>query len=501
MTIRPVAGLGLLLILPLLLVPARAADPRAGTAPPGPIHFRPEKGDFGDPIPFHHGDDYHVFYLIGGYGRVNWEHIVSRNLRDWKQLPTALKPDGAPDSPDGEVMFTGCVMEHDGTYHAYYTGHNSRNPKGLEFVMHATSPDAITWTKIPGDIFGPDGVVYNNDKDADFRDPFVFRDDAGNRWLMALCARTKGGKKPVTGLYSSTDLVHWKAEPPLAVDYPASAECPDVFPIGDRWFIVTSPSTDVVVARSSPTLQGSYSPVTAASAIDTPILYAAKRQFDGKRHVLTGWLRDLEGGKDGGKRLWGGVQSLPREMFAGPDGQLLSRPVPEVREPFRKAVLDLAAKPEPRAVGEATWHYRDGHLVAQAAGSPALARFDAPANYQLSMKVKLTPEATFALDLRQQAADAEHYRLELRPSKHEVTMSGPGFDYPRPVNLDASREIAIEAFVQGSVIECFVDGSHAFSTRAYNLLSGSLGLSVANGTAEVTELVVRVSDSEAPAGR
>ena len=493
---RCVAGL----VLPfLLLAEVRAADPRAGTAPTGPIHFRPANGDFADPIPFFKDGQYHVYYLIGSHTPLNWEHIVSTNLRDWKELPTALTVDGAPDSPDGEVMFTGCVMEHDGTYHAYYTGHNSRNPKGMEFIMHATSPDAIHWTKIPGHGFRPDGVIYNNDKLADFRDPFVFRDEAGTGWLMAMCARTKADNKPVTGLYASSDLIHWQPRPPLATDYPASAECPDVFRIGDLWYVITSPSTDVVVARSSKALTGPYSAVTAASAIDTPILYAAKSQFDGKRHVLTGWLRDLEGGKDAGKRLWGGVQSLPREMYPGPGGQLLSRPVPEVREPFRKAVLDLAAKPEPRAVGAAGWHYQSGHLVATVAGSPARARFDVPTDYHLSLKVKLSPEATFGLAMRQQAAEGEHYQLELRPAKREVTLAGPGFDYPRPVNLDTNREIQVEAFVQGSVIECFVDGAHAFSTRAYNLPSGALDLSVANGTAEVSELVVKVSEPAAGA--
>ena len=95
-----------------------------------PIHFRPATGVLADTIPFYWKGEYHIFYLRGSIGKVPWEHIVSTDLVHWKELPTALLPNGDPNGPDGEHMFTGCVYEKDGTFHIFYTGWNPRNPKG-----------------------------------------------------------------------------------------------------------------------------------------------------------------------------------------------------------------------------------------------------------------------------------------------------------------------------------------------------------------------------------
>ncbi len=47
--------------------------------------------------------------------------------------------------------------------------------------------------------------------------------------------------------------------------------------------------------------------------------------------------------------------------------------------------------------------------------------------------------------------------------------------------------------MQGGLIECFIDGSHAFSDRVYGHLDGSLDLFVTGGKAEVSKFVVRTA--------
>lgn len=491
---------GAVLLLAALADPAVAADP----APPSPVHFRPARGNFADPIPFFWKGTYHVFYLRGDTGKVPWEHIASEDLVHWRELPTALVSDGQDDGPDGEHMFTGSVIESDGTFHLYYTGWNPRNPKGREFVMHATSPDLARWTKHPEHAFAPDGVIYAKKQDSDFRDPFVYRDEASGRWAMLLCTRSARDNRPVTGLYTSADLVRWTAEEPLCDGYKLPPECPDLFRIGERRYLIVSPSENVTTYRASTGPRGDWSAAPGAP-LETPIFYAAKRQFDGRRHVLTGWLRDLEGGRDTGNFRWGGTQSIPREVFAGPDGALLTRPVPEARAPYTRAVVDLAKAPEVvhlDASGKPSgdtkaWRYENGHLVAESPGLTR-ARLDVPADYHLSLKVRLTgPEARFALAIRQQAERDSHYRLEVRPSKREATLAGPNSDYVRPVPFSPGREVAIEAFLDGTLLECFIDGAYAFSGRAYEKSSGPLDLLVMGGKAEITELIVRTAEPPA----
>ena len=86
------------------------------------------------------------------------------------------------------------------------------------------------------------------------------------------------------------------------------------------------------------------------------------------------------------------------------------------------------------------------------------------------------------------------YRLTLRPGKQEAEISSANFHYPRRILLDASKPVTIQAFVQGDIIECFINNAFAFSCRAYNTRSGRLGLHISGGKAQVQELSVKTSD-------
>ena len=217
--------------------PARGGVPVAANHS-SPLHFRPARGRLCDTIPFHHEGEYHIFYIrCDTEGGVPWDHIVSRDLVHWHELPTALDRDPSdPHGPDGRDMFTGCVVEHDGVFHIFYTGHNPANPDGAEIICHATSADLVTWQKHREHCFGPDGAVYHP---RDFRDPFVFRHEEAGEWWMLLCAGLAGSDFSGIGRLVSTDLVSWKPAEPLLLDPPllegetGAPECPDLFRIGE----------------------------------------------------------------------------------------------------------------------------------------------------------------------------------------------------------------------------------------------------------------------------
>ena len=99
--------------------------------------------------------------------------------------------------------------------------------------------------------------------------------------------------------------------------------------------------------------------------------------FDGRRHIWTGWVWDSANGRDGGGMTWGGTQSLPRELYAGPEGQLYQRPVDEVTAVFSQKVLEIA---EPRDVGAG--------LV-----------LPTPDNYMLQCSIQLDPQAALTINM------------------------------------------------------------------------------------------------------
>lgn len=451
-------------------------DASAGGA--SPLHFRPAAGVMADTIPFYWKGEYHIFYLRGGIGKVPWEHVVSRDLVRWRELPTALLSDGAPDSPDGGHMFTGSVIEKDGTFHIFYTGHNPQNPEGQEFTMHATSPDLITWTKHPEDKLGPDGVIYSNaPHNRNWRDSYVFRNDAEQQYWMLVIADGVREKKPVQGLLTSKDLAAWTYEQPLAgAD---GQECPDLFRIGGTWYLLGG---DHYLCAPHP--RGPYTR-PAFSVIDRPGVYAAKRMFDGQRHIWTGWAWDTATLRDGENGIWGGDQCLPRELHPGPDGQLFCKPAREVEAAFSNTV-----RPNPEIL-EGAWDRSGGKLTGAPEGAGiARCRCAVPADYMFTCKFRLDRKGQVTFLMRQRD-DGRAYRFSVRPDAQSAALSGENIDRVHDhVAVNTDEPITVKGFVLGSLIECFLNDDYAFTRRAYNLRSGSLGLEVENGAIEILDLSV-----------
>jgi sucrose-6-phosphate hydrolase SacC (GH32 family) len=98
-----------------------------------PIFYRPADGFVGDVIPFYWQGLFHAFYLKAALppDRVGAEgtpiaHIVSADLAHWEKWPPAVSP-GAPGRPDASGCWTGSVVERDGVFHLFYTGHAGPN--------------------------------------------------------------------------------------------------------------------------------------------------------------------------------------------------------------------------------------------------------------------------------------------------------------------------------------------------------------------------------------
>ncbi len=138
----------------------------------------------------------------------------------------------------------------------------------------------------------------------------------------------------------------WLAE----YDVRVSLDCPQAAPVGGRWFVIAADTS----YASAPSAGGPYPP--GMVPYDVGDLFVPKSLWDGRRRLAWGWVRDLEGGKDRGKPLWGGTLSLARELFADEGGRLCSRAPAEVVGAFGETVLDLADRPALRE-GSRGWRY------------------------------------------------------------------------------------------------------------------------------------------------
>ncbi|MFH1084730.1 MAG: glycoside hydrolase, partial [Chloroflexota bacterium] len=280
------------------------------------LFYRPTDGVAADLIPFFWHGDYHLFYLKdyrddAGHGEgTPWFHLVTRDFCQFADWGEAL-PRGAPEAQDLWV-FTGSVIERNGLFSIYYTGHNSHyqgSGRPVQAVMRATSLDLRAWTKDKAFAFtAPTARGYEPD---DWRDPFVYWDASAGRYAMLLAARKQQGPSRHRGLVAlatSPDLRAWTVEEPFwAPDLYYTHECPDLFRWGDWWYLVYSTFSERCVThyRISRSPRGPWL-APANDTFDARAYYAAKTAGDGARRYAFGWLPTRQGERDDGAWQWGG---------------------------------------------------------------------------------------------------------------------------------------------------------------------------------------------------
>ena len=311
------------------------------------LYPAPEGAYVGDTMPFvtedgelelyylydtdHNGQGYHPVYKYSTSDLCGYEdHGMVLNF-------------GLMSDPDPAIGTGSVMQDQNGLYHLFYTGHNDmgNGGKGRECVMHATSTDRETWTKIPEDtFFAPEG--YSTD---DFRDPEVFWVEEEQCYWLLIAARsnTQGG---VVAKYTSTDLKTWDFQGPLYAPFDQyMLECPDLFKMGDRWYLTYSWDCVTYYAMGD-SMNG---PFTAPrdNVLDGNnfVFYAAKTaELDGTRY-LCGWVGRAGLTADSAMYQWAG-NVVNHELLQREDGTLGVRAPHTFSSYFTEELPFRAAKKE-----------------------------------------------------------------------------------------------------------------------------------------------------------
>lgn len=181
---------------------------------------------------------YHLFFLQAprslGEGHLRHTaaqlgHATSRDLRTWTYHGIALGP-AERGAWDDLALWTGSTVKgDDGVWRMYYTAISTRGGHGVKSqkIGLAESDDLFTWRRV-GDapLLEADprwymtlGLEEDPRASETWRDPFVFRDPAGDGWHMNICARVPGAPRlndGVIGHARSQDVVTWELLPPLS---------------------------------------------------------------------------------------------------------------------------------------------------------------------------------------------------------------------------------------------------------------------------------------------
>lgn len=268
-------------------------------------YYKPYAGNVGDPMPFFDvkANEFKVLYLQDfesnreGTYHPFWG-VSTTDCASYASMGEVLSCGGI-DEQDA-ALGTGCAVydEKNALYYIYYTG-NKYLPDYSEsgqIVMRAVSEDFKTWTKDKS--FYIKGETHGYSKD-DFRDPCIFADDNG-LWHM-LIATVKDGKG-VLAEYTSSDLGSWEHKGVfMSMMWDRFYECPDVFKMGEWWYLVYSEKHPVLRKTQyfkASDLEGLKECTENDAAqwydgnegvLDARAFYAGKTASDGNERYIWGW--------------------------------------------------------------------------------------------------------------------------------------------------------------------------------------------------------------------
>lgn len=468
------------------------------------INYKPPDAWTGDYIPFFWEGQYHLFYLkdfrnIPEHGEgTPWAHLVTPDLVHFNDHGECLAR-GAVTEQDLYV-FTGSALYGEGKFHIFYTGHNPhlrQQGKPEQAIMHAVSDDLYHWQKVPEDTFFAPADRF---EPHDWRDPFVFwNEEAGEYWLLA-AARLKDGpsrRRGCTALCTSKDLRKWQVQEPFyAPDLFFTHECPDLFRMGDWWYLLFSEFSDSHITRyrMARSIRGPWL-TPSVDSFDGRAFYAAKTASDGQKRYLFAWNPTREGCKDNGFWQWGG-NLVVHELKQQPDGMLnvlipdpvaesFPRPMPvEFNKAFRKA----------QKLGNGTLLLEgDGSFRCASAGVlPKTALID------LTLSFKPGTRAC-GLMLRTSPDFETGYYVRLEPGRNRVVFDlwPRRGDLPfmeeveRPLPLEPGSPVHLTTYVNGSICEVYVNSQVAMSTRMYDHPTGEWGVFVTDGQAEFSNFQLK----------
>lgn len=457
--------------------------------------YKPQDGWSGDYIPFYWDGKFRLFYLLdkhlprGHLDGISWNLVETDDFVHFQPRGVML-PFGGEDEQD-RCVYTGSVLYAQGRFHIFYTGHNPfLRQKGLpeEKIMHAVSDDLYHWEKLPEHTFAaPEGYETH-----DWRDPFVFYDEAESCWHMLVAARLNHGAAPrrgCTGHLTSADLVSWTLQDPIwAPESYFTHECPDLFRMGDWYYLIYSEFSDINRTRyvMSRSLHGPWI-APQNDVFDTRPYYAAKSWSDGKKRHLFGWISTRDDETDFSSFRWAGSLAV-HELYALENGDLACREPETIAASWRSDRRPVAFEGE---YSEGSAVRKDGMAVKYALGEfPECFRFDAEVAFD---------EGThdFGLLVRADGESDEAYALSFRPAEHRVEfLMKPRLSYrnfnaeglSRVFDMVPNRPFKLTLLVDGTILLAYIDDKIAFSTRMYNLRGKQLGIYALNGGVYLTNV-------------
>lgn len=474
-----------------------------------PTYFTPPSGFVGDPMPYYdtRNNEFMIAYLQDYRPNPETFHpihmLTSGNLTDFTYHGCAI-PCGEVNSQE-QSLGTGCIFydETKGQYYAFYTGHqgNFSSLPGIERqeeLYKATSTDGRNWVKQGYVLKAPNGYDWNQ-----FRDPHIFKD--GNTYHMILTAmRTINGiNYPAIAHFTATDIDAvntsddvnaayggWVLRDPLYIDMSRGNvyqlyECPDMFHIGDRYYMVYSDQRDnrvhYMYRRYLENTEGD--PWVYGGIIDGNgfSFYAGKTASDGNDRYIFGWCTTTEG--TGGKDWAGSL--VVHKLYRAEDGSL-ALTVPHTFD--NKFNTNISTAPLSQSQGISM----SGNKYTLTQGSKLeYGRLKRADKIFLKFKAESNSNEVFGFSLRDNSNNDIRFSFRMNLADQKLYLNkdnkNGNVEEISQVSLPRSADgvYNLRIYHEQSIIVVYVNDKIAFTNRIYNISRNPWSVFCENGSVKV----------------
>ena len=427
---------------------------------------------------------------------------------------------------DGEVIPCGGLQEQDaaiGTgscfwseqqqkYYFFYTGNKyfpSAEDNG-QAVQYATSTDGKTWIKNSVFVLRGDDYGYSNN---DFRDPFVFQDDDN---LYHMIVSTTTGKGTLAE-FTSTDLQTWTHKGAfMTMMWDRFYECPDVFKMGDWWYLVYSEQHKAIrkvqyfKGRTLEELKACTAndagkwPDDHEGYLDSRGFYAGKTASDGQNRYIWGWCPTRKGndntatGSDKEEPEWAGSLIMHR-VIQHEDGSLSLGKVPAIDAKYTTVVPlkvmriqgEAAAKDQYTLSGESNILFnrlgRHNHLHMVVTTAGAEDNFGISLCRGTSMVSDADSSVYYTIVVNPENATQRKINFEQR-GEGGIGFVGyiDGYTFATPTN----NIYSIDIYTDNSICVMYINDNVCWTNRIHGIQKNCWSLDCLSGSITVTDVSV-----------
>lgn len=443
----------------------------------------------GDVIPKYIDGKYQLFYLK------NWKDPKDPEvIWGWHRMESEDLHHISEETPIHVPGGTGDLIFWQGQWHLFACIF----PDGKQYITHYISKDGSLdhWEYIEEDTFGPDGVIYHP---SDWRDPrIVYREELSEFWMfLAARAVDNHSQTGCVGLCVSKDLRKWEYRQPVyyPMRFNGACECPDVFRMGDWYYLIFSSYTNLFGNYYVKRRAGEDNwQIPANHRLDGRAFYAAKSAGNEAERYLFGWNPTKEENifgfwpdqlkaQDYRTWDWGGSMVI-HQLKQQPDGDL-KLSMPQVK----KDAFSICVSNEIWLLTRGWEIKENGYRALSSNAQQMMVMQDLPESCYIQADIEIDDASQAGVILQVDEELKEGYYLYLEPDRKRLVFrswlrmsedGGKTFPYDveleTPIRIPENSRYRMEILMEGSAATAYVNGEAALSFRMYDYTGRKFGL-------------------------